>query len=32
MKSGHSKVTVGKVIQYLVLILVFILLVGPFVW
>ena len=32
MKSGHSKVTVGKVIQYLVLILVFFLLVGPFVW
>ena len=32
MKSGHSKVTVGKVVQYLVLILVFILLVGPFVW
>ena len=32
MKTGHSKVTVGKVIQYLVLILVFILLVGPFVW
>ena len=32
MKSGHSKVTIGKVIQYLVLILVFILLVGPFVW
>ena len=32
MKSSHSKVTVGKVIQYLVLILVFILLVGPFVW
>ncbi|MGL4939878.1 carbohydrate ABC transporter permease [Bifidobacterium asteroides] len=32
MKNGHSKVTVGKVIQYLVLILVFILLVGPFVW
>ncbi len=32
MKSGHSKVTVGKVIQYLVLILVFTLLVGPFVW
>ena len=32
MKNGHSKVTVGKVVQYLVLILVFILLVGPFVW
>ena len=32
MKSSHSKVTVGKVVQYLVLILVFILLVGPFVW
>ncbi len=32
MKNGHSKVTVGKVIQYLVLILVFILLVGPFIW
>ncbi|MBH9980680.1 MULTISPECIES: carbohydrate ABC transporter permease [Bifidobacterium] len=32
MKSGHYKVTVGKVIQYLVLILVFFLLVGPFVW
>lgn len=32
MKNGHSKVTVGKVIQYLVLMLVFILLVGPFVW
>ncbi|MCX8644955.1 carbohydrate ABC transporter permease [Bifidobacterium sp. B4081] len=32
MKSGHSNVTVGKVVQYLVLILVFILLVGPFVW
>lgn len=32
MKSIHSKVTVGKVVQYLVLILVFILLVGPFVW
>ena len=32
MKSGHSKVTVGKVIQYLVLILVFFLLVGPFIW
>ena len=32
MKNSHSKVTVGKVVQYLVLILVFILLVGPFVW
>ncbi|WP_297317140.1 carbohydrate ABC transporter permease [uncultured Bifidobacterium sp.] len=32
MTSGHSKITVGKVVQYLVLILVFILLVGPFVW
>lgn len=28
----QHKVTVGKVIQYLILILVFILLVGPFVW
>lgn len=32
MTRRHSKITVGKVVQYLVLILVFILLVGPFVW
>lgn len=31
MKS-HKKITVGKVVQYAVLILMFILLVGPFVW
>lgn len=32
MTRRHSKITLGKVVQYLVLILVFILLVGPFVW
>ncbi|WEV58521.1 carbohydrate ABC transporter permease [Bifidobacterium sp. ESL0728] len=32
MKSNHKKVTVGKVVQYGILILVFILLVGPFIW
>ncbi|WEV46203.1 carbohydrate ABC transporter permease [Bifidobacterium sp. ESL0690] len=32
MNRKHRTVTVGKVVQYAVLILVFILLVGPFVW
>jgi len=32
MNTNTHKVTVGKVVQYLILILMFLLLVGPFVW
>lgn len=32
MRANHRHVTVGKVLQYLLLVLVFLLLVGPFVW
>ena len=30
--KNHRRITVGKVIQYIILVLVFVLLVGPFVW
>lgn len=29
---GHKKITLGKVVQYVVLVFMFVLLVGPFVW
>lgn len=32
MEVNHRKLTVGKVLQYAVLVLMFVLLVGPFVW
>lgn len=32
MKIAGKRITVGKVVQYLILILMFVVLVGPFVW